>query len=517
MYIDYSDWETFEYKISSLHLDVNNPRLKHLGTGMNQSQIIKALINREKVFDLAKSISEQGYFINEDPIICIENDKKVVLEGNRRVSALKILQDPNKYLSTGKARILKNNIAANKIEVDRRIKCFIAPNRILANPIIYERHRGVSLKRWQTGNQYTFISEMYYEDGLSVDDICELLNEPRGRIIQPLKAYNLFREGAEVLEKEDGTIIDIALFTFTNLERYMLYERGRKFLGIEFSNDDGELNIKLPREEFEKRIHELFKKLLDSDRFSREFDTEKEKAKFVEDLEQNPKFDMSIDLIDDDAPSKTSKEKSNLEEKKKEVTKRRKRKRKKAIQPLIIPDEVEIIFDHDKLDEMFIELKTLPINKKYAFAVLIRTFLEQTLYYFLKQNSLFDELNNKTKEEKIKNNSKKVDTLISYLKGKHKIKEDVNEEEILKILKFEGTKGYSNASLKPMLDYVINRQVVDNVDEATFQNLKQYVETVKKDLDLAVHNLENYVDIDANKRAWNTLYPLFVFLSDNIS
>ena len=28
MYIDYSTWETFEYKVSSLQLDINNPRIR---------------------------------------------------------------------------------------------------------------------------------------------------------------------------------------------------------------------------------------------------------------------------------------------------------------------------------------------------------------------------------------------------------------------------------------------------------------------------------------------------------
>jgi disulfide oxidoreductase YuzD len=132
MYIEYSSWETFEYTLSSLNLDLNNPRIKYRGVPLNQTQIMKFLIENEKVYELAKKISEEGYFVGEEPIICIENNKKVVLEGNRRTSALKLLQDPKKYLSNAKANTLLQNILKNNFPVDRKLRCYIAPNRLLA-------------------------------------------------------------------------------------------------------------------------------------------------------------------------------------------------------------------------------------------------------------------------------------------------------------------------------------------------------------------------------------------------
>ena len=212
MYIDYSIWETYEYKVSALQLDLNNPRIRYMGDSLNQTQVLKVLLEKEKVYELAKKISEEGYFVGEEPIICIENGKKVVLEGNRRVASLKLLQNPKKYLSTAKAKILMQNIIKNNIPIDDyKIRCFIAPNRLLANPIIYERHKGDAVQKWKTGNQYSFIAEMYGKDGLSIEDICTVLNETRAKVLKPLKAYNLFLEGKEILEKEEGLIIDLSL------------------------------------------------------------------------------------------------------------------------------------------------------------------------------------------------------------------------------------------------------------------------------------------------------------------
>lgn len=294
MYIDYSSWETFEYSIKTLQLDLNNPRIKYRGDILNQTQILKSLIKDEKVYELAKKISEEGYFVGEDPIICLEKNKKAVLEGNRRTAALKLLQDPKKYLSTAKANTLLKNILKNDFPVDKKLRCYIAPNRLLANPIIYERHNGATLQRWKTGNQYAFVAEMYYEDGLIIEDICDVLNESRAKILKPLKAYNLFYEGKEILEKEERITIDIGDFEFTNLERFYSYEPARKFLGIEFDNESGELKIQLQQEEFEKRILEVFKILIDAERFSRDFNKDDQKERFVEKLYENPKFDFSV-------------------------------------------------------------------------------------------------------------------------------------------------------------------------------------------------------------------------------
>ncbi len=518
MYIDYSSWETFEYKLSSLHLDLNNPRIKYRGVPLNQTQIMKFLIDNEKVYELAKKISEEGYFVGEEPIICIENNKKVVLEGNRRTSALKLLQNPKKYLSNAKANILLQNILKNNFPVDKKLRCYIAPNRLLANPIIYERHNGATLKKWETGNQYAFVAEMYYEDGLVIEDICDVLNENRAKVLKPLKAYNLFLEGQEILEKEEGIKIDISNFEFTNLERFFNYEDARELIGIEFNNENGELIINLPRKEFEKRILEVFKVLIDSERFSRDFNKDDDKKRFIEKLKNNLNFDLSVSKGTAIIKSKSSEKKSNLDEKKNETTTRRKKhSKKKLYENNIIPRDKEIIFDNEKLENLFTELKHLPIDKVYSFAVLLRTYLEQSLYFYLKEKELIDDLNLKTNAKNKKNSLKKVEELIAYIKSKYSVQDEIDSTEIMRILRFNSENDYSSASLKIMLDYVKNNELDNHLDTNKLKNLKCYIDSIKQGLDLAVHNIETIVDLGHNKRAWAHLEPLFDILSKNLN
>ncbi|OWK69212.1 hypothetical protein [Pedobacter sp. AJM] len=519
MYIDYSTWEEFDYKVSSLHLDINNPRIKYRGIPLNQTQIIDFLIKSEKVYELAKKISEEGYFVGEAPIICIENDKKVVLEGNRRTAALKILQNPNKYLSKVRANVLLKNILKNNIPTNRKLRCFISPNRLLANPIIYSRHNGLSLERWKTGNQYLFVAEMYYEDGLSIEDICDVLNETKSKVIKPLKAYNLFLEGQDVLNREVNIQIDIATFDFTNLERFFNYDDARKLLGIDFNEENGELIITISREEFEKRVLVIFKRLIDAERFSRDFNRDEQKKEYVKDLSENSDFDFStIDTQAKSSQSKSSIDKVTLDEKKNNTTTRRKQNPlKRSFENSIISSECLISFENDKLDDLFSELKSLTIDKKYSFAILLRSYLEQVLFHYVSEKNLFAAVGLKLNQEKRESGLAKVKVLNSYVKGKYNISENLNAEDIMKILKFTGDKDYSSLSLKIMLDYIKNIELAKFQLEANIlKNIKQYIDNVKNELDLAVHNLNFIIDTTHNKRAWSQLLPLFELLSKDL-
>ena len=170
-----------------------------------------------------------------------------------------------------------------------------------------------------------------------------------------------------------------------------------------------------------------------------------------------------------------------------------------------------------KLDDLFEELKSLPIEKTYSFAILLRTLLEQTLSYYIEKKSLSDIVNAKSNEDRKKEGEAKVNTLIAHLRGKYNLKGEIDKDPILNILKFSVDKMYSS-SLKTMLDYVKNHELVKfNLDPSLLTNIGQYFDLIKKDLDLAVHNLNFAIDIGHNRRAWKHLFPFLEILSNELS
>ncbi|EOR95373.1 hypothetical protein ADIARSV_1444 [Arcticibacter svalbardensis MN12-7] len=516
MYIDYTSWETFDYTLSTLHLDLNNPRINYQGKSLNQTQILEYLIENEKVYELAKKISEEGYFIGEEPIICIENDKKIVLEGNRRAACLKLLQDPKKFLPTSKANILIRNIVDNNFPVDRKLRCHIAPNRLLANPIIYSRHRGDALKRWQTGNQYAFVANMFYNDGLVINDICELLYETSGNIKNYLKAYNLFFEAQQLHLRDTGEFIDISKFDITNLERFYKFDDARIFLGVDFKPEDGGLIITIDKDEFEKRLLFVFNEMVQSKGFSREFNNEEDKVIYVNKLKENTIFDFYVSDNNENVESHGVVERKNLEEEKIKINPRKKVRKKSDLSNFIIPRDYYLVFENEKLDLLFEELKFLPIERYYSFAILIRTYLEQVLFYYIDKRNLGEKLNEKNNQKRKNDGLAKIKTLTVFLKSRYSITEDIDSADFMRILRFDGDKEFAS-SLKTMLDYIKNHELREIISEpAKLRNITDYIDNVKNGLDLAVHNLNYTIDINVNRRAWNTLEPLFNALSNNL-
>lgn len=515
MYIDYSIWDQYEYKVSSLTLDLDNPRLGHIIDVANQTKIIKYLIDKERVYELAKKISEEGYFVGEEPIICIEGNKKIVLEGNRRVAALKILKDPTKYLPSTKSRILLRNIASNNIDVNRKVKCHIAPNRLMANPIIYERHKGDAVQKWKTGNQYAFVAQMY-DEGLSIDDICNVLNETRANVLSPIKAYNLFLEGKEILEK-NGIAIDLASFEISNLERFSALPEVASFLGIHFNNEDGCLIIQLPDEEFEKRILIVFNAIIESENFSREYNRREDLLGLLDKLKRSPEVNLNTQLIIPQQNSQSEQKRKDLETEKAKVTLRRKNKFKNQFLRGIIPRETEIYFGNNKLDLLFTELKSLPIDKVYSFGVILRAYLEQCLYYFLFKNNILEDYKVSSANDTTKSNEAKVKLVIEYLKkDKNAAKNSEVIDKCMTLLRFKSSPEFVSIGLKTMLDYVLKNHLSGQVDPQIYKNLKVFIELYKDSLDLVIHNINTIADADHNRRAWSHFEPLLKFLSKNL-
>lgn len=515
MYIDYSQWDEYEYKVHSLTLDLDNPRLGHIDNVSTQTKIIQYLIEKERVYELAKKISEEGYFVGEEPIICIEGNRKIVLEGNRRVAALKLLKDPTKYLPSTKSRILLKNIASNNIDVNRKIKCHIAPNRLMANPIIYERHRGEAVQKWKTGNQYAFVAQMY-NDGLSIEDISEVLNETRANVLGPIRTYNLFLEGQKILAK-NNILIDLASFEISNLERLSSLSDVVNFLGIQFNDEDGTLIILLPEEEFEARILVAFKAILNSENFSREYNRKEDLKVLLDELKKSNEVNLNVEFINPQNNSQSEQIRKNLETEKANVTLRRKNKFKRQFLHGIIPRETEIYFGNNKLDLLFTELKSLPIDKVYSFGVILRAYLEQSLYYFLYKNNLLEEYCTESANDSLKNNEAKVKLVIEYLKkdkDASRNKQDI--DRCMTILRFKSSPEYVSIGLKSMLDYVLKNHLSGNIDNQILRNLKNFIELYKESLDLVIHNINTIADADHNRRAWSHFEPFLKYLSENI-
>ncbi|MBL0128297.1 MAG: ParB N-terminal domain-containing protein [Flavobacteriales bacterium] len=82
--------------VSQLLFDPKNPRLPLNKRNAEDEKVLEHFILKENLFELIASIGEQGY-VDIEPIIVVAagDDKYTVVEGNRRLAALKLLANPD--------------------------------------------------------------------------------------------------------------------------------------------------------------------------------------------------------------------------------------------------------------------------------------------------------------------------------------------------------------------------------------------------------------------------------------
>lgn len=80
--------------VEELCLDGRNPRIQRAGEHLNQDEIIEILWREYSVDEVAWSIARNGYFPHEALFVAEEGGEFIVIEGNRRLAAVRLLREP---------------------------------------------------------------------------------------------------------------------------------------------------------------------------------------------------------------------------------------------------------------------------------------------------------------------------------------------------------------------------------------------------------------------------------------
>lgn len=167
-----------------------------------------------------------------EPIVCKENGKYVVLEGNRRTSACKILNDPELVAITSKNRTYKSLASIVNNDLVKQLTVIVAPSREAADVLMVNIHtQGSPVEKWDKTKQDRFFYNRYV-DGESIDTMSLKFNLPKSAIKDSIARHNFFLEflDLDLDEKEKREISDETKFKMTNAERFYKSKPGREFL-----------------------------------------------------------------------------------------------------------------------------------------------------------------------------------------------------------------------------------------------------------------------------------------------
>lgn len=220
----------------SLHFDPHNPRLAEYGieNGLQEEEILDILWEAMDVLELIQSIAASGFFDHEALIVAEENNKKIVIEGNRRLAAVKILLHPTL------AREKNWPIPAISKEIRKSLETLpsIISSREDSWRYLGFKHVNGPAK-WGSYAKAVYIAEVHRKYGISLNDIADQIGD-RHRTVQRLFRGLMVLEQAErekVFEREDRYN---TRFAFSHLYTGLDYDGIAQFLGLEDKEDASE-------------------------------------------------------------------------------------------------------------------------------------------------------------------------------------------------------------------------------------------------------------------------------------
>ena len=181
-------------EVSSLSFDRRNPRMVEfdLGDDASDREIMQVLWDTMDVWELVQSIAASGFFAHEPILVLDRGDKKIVVEGNRRLAAVKTLLDPD-LVDSQSVRIPSITNAA--CEELRLLPSQIVQSREEAWRYLGFKHVNGPAK-WSSFAKSQYIADVHRNIGIDLEDIARQIGDNHSTV-------NRLYRGLMVLEQAE--------------------------------------------------------------------------------------------------------------------------------------------------------------------------------------------------------------------------------------------------------------------------------------------------------------------------
>ncbi len=391
---DYSAWPERKLAIAALRLDEENPRIPSGGEKLSQRQLIEELVHHENVYDLARDIAMTGFVPVESLIGLDEGDKTIILEGNRRLAALKLLDNaqlaPSSHLQKFKQVVAKRTAPAVT-----RVRVLIARSREAAAVLILQKHTRDQVQRWSPLMQSRFYRGLM-RSGVSIDDLAKQHGVTAGEVRDFLRIDSMY-ELARSLKLPDAvrsTVNDPREFPASVLQRLLEMTAFQKFLGLQFEAD-GSVSAKAAPKDFQKAYTRVLTDIAEEKINTRTVNTVKNAEEYIKKnwsgvtpAATRRAYSMA-DLKGEERPSTELAESGA-------ASPSPSGPRASAIK--VIPSGIRCTLRDERVREVFKELKALH-PKKYpnGHAVLLRVLLELGVAHWADKKGLLRSLREQAK------------------------------------------------------------------------------------------------------------------------
>jgi hypothetical protein len=220
--------------LDRLQLDVDNPRLPE-SIHKNEQSIIDYIAQNTAIEDLVNAIASNDFFPGEPLIVVEEGKNLIVVEGNRRLTALKLLQNPN--LTSEPSNRLREIVESAKYK-PTTIPVIICSSREDVLPYLGFRHI-TGVKQWDPLAKARYIKQLYDLSSEDFDDkyrgVANKIGSRRDHIKRSLDAlavYNIIEENSFY----DIPGLDESSIKFSVLSTALADEKISSYVGLDISS-----------------------------------------------------------------------------------------------------------------------------------------------------------------------------------------------------------------------------------------------------------------------------------------
>jgi hypothetical protein len=239
------------------------------------------------VLDLARKIAKTGLLPGERVITVQEKGQWVVLEGNRRICACKLLLS-RQLVRAEYRKTFPTLTTASEIALIEKVDADVAPDRKAAEPILTLRHTESGIRRWKPVARMRRVRRLL-DEGFTVEQVAAETNSSVGGIRKTIREFRLLQLAVNLkglTANEQMKLDDPALKT-NPYTRFFDLSDVKEYLGIRF-NSSGDITIAPPRKDFDAKLKSIVKAFLNDPNFDTRTDPDQVLGNGFKDFKAKP-------------------------------------------------------------------------------------------------------------------------------------------------------------------------------------------------------------------------------------
>jgi hypothetical protein len=359
-------------KLTQLLVNTENYRFEPVAS---QKEAIDLMVEDQgdKLFNLAKHIVTNGLNPNDRIQVIASNHEKgkfIVLEGNRRTVALKVLTNPDLIEGVKQGNLkkkLKKLHETYSTTVPKTVECTIYDDPVEASKWIKIKHSG----------QYEGVGTVEW-NGQQVQRYVEKVEGKSSIALQVVKLMHTLSEMPVEIKRNLNNL------PITSLDRLISDPDVRTFLGIELNN--GIVQSTLEPNEVEKGLIQIAKDLLDPDFKVKKIYTKDDRRDYISKFPKVSRPDFTNKAAKPWQPSSQNPSAQNSAPAAKTTI-----RATPAERSVLIPKNppLKISSNYPKVNAIYHELLKVNVNSfPNAAAVLFRVFVELSIDCYIESNKL---------------------------------------------------------------------------------------------------------------------------------